>query len=247
MELQAASGEWWSRHQKCNSLKAALLHLFPPPHPTLQRGLGGWICPYCIYHPASPDTCQPRSTVWGAKGERKAQITTLWQTCGFSATPAQIVHDSCHSMSRACCSGRGFTPTLSSAQRVWQWPLSWRSTPGAFLRSTVASSGLVCWINLSASLWQPSFSSRNPISVLSLCICFSLRSRRMRELKEGGEGRGRSRREEGRREKYKEIEDLTVCKLAWISLKLYFCCSLSDLCHCLFAVLQKSHTMVPNY
>lgn len=66
----------------------------------------------------------------------------------------------------------------------------WRNATGPFLRNTVASSGLVCWINGSASLWQPSFSSRNPISLLSWCNCFSLRHRRMRELEGGGGGGG---------------------------------------------------------
>lgn len=164
---------------------------------------------YSVHHSAPPLKLQ-NSSPWhndyrGTKGERKAQITQnatdiwillysginhLWSVfipCSFHDKSSTIVFTPCSFHALGLQLWQRASPHLWVQLRGSDiGSCRWRNTLGAFLRSIVAPSGPVCRVNGSAFLCQLFFSSRNPIPVLNLYICFSLRSRRMREHEGGG-------------------------------------------------------------
>lgn len=185
----------------------------PPPAssplPNLQSGVGRWLC-LCALSTTLPlhssFRIAPRhNDCRGTQEERKAQITQnatdIWILfySGINHLWSVFIPCSFHDKSSTIV----FTPCLFHASGLQLWrrasPHLWvllrgsdigscrgRNTLGAFLRSIVAPSGPVCRVSGSASLCQLFVSSRNPIPVLNVYICFSLRSRRMRELGGGG-------------------------------------------------------------
>lgn len=121
----------------------------------------------------------------GHEDRGELALPTALQTWGFSSA-AQVTLQSVRATALACGAGRRFTPICALLRGPGIGGCRWRCTPGAFPRSTVTSSGLVCQTSWVASVGRPSFSSRSTISAPSLRICFSLRSRSVRELR--GEG-----------------------------------------------------------